>query len=50
MDGLFHVLSASDIRSLSLDGIENPEKILTQRELRSEKVEKYDNDGGSKLD
>ena len=49
-DGFFYVLSASDPRSLSLDGVENPDKNGTQRDLTRKKVEKYDNDGGSKLD
>ena len=45
-----YVLNTSDLRSLSLDGVENPEKNGTQWELTRKKVEKYDNDGGSKLD
>ena len=36
--------------SLSLDGVENPDKNGTQGELTSKKVAKYDNDVGSKLD
>ena len=34
--------------SFSLDGVENPDKNGTQRELTNKMVEKYDNDGGSK--
>ena len=49
-DGFLYVLNTSNIRSLSLDGVENPEKNGTQRELTSNKVEKDDNDGGSKSD
>ena len=45
-DGFLYVLSASDLRSLSLDGVENPDKNGTQRELTSKKIKKYDNDGG----
>ena len=36
--------------SLSLDGVENLDKNGTQRELTTKKIEKYDNDGGSKSD
>ena len=36
--------------SLSLDGVENPDKNGTQREFTRKIVAKYDNDGGSKLD
>ena len=49
-DGLLNVLNTSNLRSLSLDGVENPDKNGTQRELTSKKIEKYDNDGGSKSD
>ena len=49
-DGFLYVLNTSDLRSLSLDGEENPNKNGTQRELTSKKIEKYDNDGGSKSD
>ena len=50
-DGFLYVLSASDLRSLSLDGAENPDKHGTQGELTIKKVEKkYDNDGGSNSD
>ena len=34
--------------SLSLDGVENPDKNGTQRELTRKKIKKYGNDGGSK--
>ena len=47
-DGLLYVLSASDLRSLSLDGVENPNKNGTQGKFICKKIEKYDNDGGSK--
>ena len=49
-DGSLYVLSTSDLRSLSLDGVENPDKNGTQRELTRKMVAKYDNDGGSKSD
>ena len=45
-----YVLNALDLISLSLDGVENPDKNGTQRELTSKKIEKNDKDGGSKLD
>ena len=44
------MLNASYLRSLSLDGVENPDKNGTQRELTRKMVAKYDNDGGSKSD
>ena len=47
-DGFLEVLSTSDLESLSLDGVENPDKYGTQRELTRKMVAKYDNDGGSK--
>ena len=49
-DGFFYVLSASYLRSFSLDGVENQDKNGTQGEFTSKKIEKYDNDGGSKSD
>ena len=49
-DGFLYVLNASNLRSLSLYGVENPEKNGTQGELTSKKQKKYDNDGGSKTD
>ena len=49
-DGFLYVLNALDLRSLSLDGVENLDKNGNQREFTSKKVEKYDNDGGSKSD
>ena len=39
-DGFLYVLSASDIRYLSLDGVENPNKNGTQLEFTSKKIEK----------
>ena len=45
-----YVLSTSDLRYPSLDGVENWEKNGTQRELTRKMVAKYDNDGGSKSD
>ena len=36
-DGFLYVLSTSDLRSLSLDGAENPDKNGNQRELTSKK-------------
>ena len=47
-DGFFYVLSASDLRSHSLDGVENPDKKWNSRGAHEKKVEKYENDGGSK--
>ena len=47
-DGFLYVLSASDLRSLCLDGVENPDKNGTQRDLTRKMVTKYDIDGGSK--
>ena len=49
-DGFSYVLSTSNLRSLSLDGVENPDKNGTRGELTSKKVNKYGNDGGSKSD
>ena len=49
-DGFLYVLSTSDLRSLSLGGVENPDKNGTQREITRKMVAKYDNDGGSKSD
>ena len=40
----------SDLKILSLDGVENPDKNGTQREFTSKRIEKYNNDGGSKSD
>ena len=45
-DGFFYFQSTSDLGSLSLDGVENLDKNETQGEFTSEKIEKYDNDGG----
>ena len=45
-----YVITTSDLISVSLDGVENPEKNGTQRELTRKKIEKYDNNGGSKSD
>ena len=39
-DGFLEVLSTSDLESLSLDGVENPDKYGTQRELTRKIVEK----------
>ena len=36
-DGFLYILSALDLRPLSLDGIENAEKNGTQRELTSKR-------------
>ena len=47
-DGFLYVLNASDLIFLSLDGVENPDKNGTQGEFTRKKIEKYDNDGGSK--
>ena len=44
------MVSASDLRSFSLDGVENPDKKWNSRGVHKQKIEKYDNDGGSKLD
>ena len=38
-DGFFYVLSASDLRSLSIDGVQNPDKNGTQRELTRKRQE-----------
>ena len=45
-DGFLYVLNASDLRSFSLDGVENLEKNGTEWEFTRKMVEKYDNDGG----
>ena len=49
-DGFLYVLSTSDLRSFSLDGVENPDKKWNSRGVHKQKIEKYDNDGGSKSD
>ena len=48
-DGFWYVLNASDPRSLSLNGAENPEK-QNSKGAHKQKQKKYDNDGGSKSD
>ena len=48
--GFLYVLNDSDIISLSFYGVENQDKNGTQKEAHKKKVEKYDNDGGSKSD
>ena len=48
--GFLYVLSTSDLRYLSLDGVQNLDKNGTQRELTRKMVAKYDNDGGSNSD
>ena len=49
-DGFFYALSASDLRSLSLDGVENPDKKWNSKGAHKQKVEKYDNEGVSNSD
>ena len=39
-DGFLYVLSASDLRSLSLDGVENPEKKWNSRGVHKQKDRK----------
>ena len=49
-DGFLYSLSALDLISISDDSVENPDRNGTQRELTIKRIEKYDNDGGSKSD
>ena len=49
-DGFLYVLGTSDLKFLSLDCVENLDKNGPQRKLTRKKIEKYDNDGGSKSD
>ena len=49
-DGFLYVLNTSYIRSISLDGVENPDKDGTERELTRKNSKNMTMMGGSKLD
>ena len=49
-DGFLKVLNTSDLKFLSLVGVENPDKHRTQRELTKWNDRKFDNDNGSNSD